>query len=96
MVPTALTVIGALALVVSVITECIKEVGELKWFPTNAVVIVLSVVLTIIAYFVYVSVQSLPVLWYGVVGAFVGGFFVAFIAMFGWEKFTELKDRFWG
>lgn len=86
--------IGALAFVVSVITEVIKGIGVLKKIPTDIVVIVLSMILTVVAFFAYAQYTSLVVAWYLVVAAIICGFFVAFIAMYGWDKINELWNRF--
>lgn len=86
--------IGALAFVVSVITEVIKGIGALKKIPTDIVVIVLSMILTVVAFFAYAQYVSLVVAWYLVVAAIICGFFVAFIAMYGWDKINELWNRF--
>lgn len=86
--------IGVLAFVVSVIAEVIKGIGVLKKVPTDIVVIILSMVLTIVAFFAYAQYASLVVTWYLVVAAIIGGFFVAFIAMYGWSKLKELWTRF--
>lgn len=86
--------VGALAFVVSVITEVIKGIGVFKKIPTDIVVIILSMVLTVVAFFAYAQYVSLVVAWYLVVAAVIGGFFVAFIAMYGWSKLKELWTRF--
>ena len=86
--------IGVLAFVVSVITEVIKGIGVFKKIPTDIVVIILSMVLTVVAFFAYAQYASLVVAWYLVVAAIIGGFFVAFIAMYGWSKLKELWTRF--
>lgn len=86
--------ISALAFVVSVITEVIKGIGVFKKIPTDIVVIILSMVLTVVAFFTYAQYASLVVAWYLVVAAIIGGFFVAFIAMYGWSKLKELWTRF--
>lgn len=86
--------IGALAFVVSVITEVIKGLGVFKKIPTDIVVIILSMVLTVVAFFAYAQYAALVVAWYLVVAAIIGGFFVAFIAMYGWSKLKELWTRF--
>ena len=86
--------IGALAFVVSVITEVIKGIGVFKKIPTDIVVIILSMVLTVVAFFAYAQYASLVVAWYLAVAAIIGGFFVAFIAMYGWSKLKELWNRF--
>lgn len=86
--------IGVLAFVVSVITEVIKGIGVLKKIPTDIVVTVLSMVLTVAAFFAYAQYASLVVAWYLVVAALICGFFVAFITMYGWSKLNELWIRF--
>lgn len=86
--------IGALAFIVSVITEVIKGIGVMKKVPTDIVVIILSMVLTVVAFFAYAQYTALVVAWYWVVAALICGFFVAFIAMYGWSKLNELWTRF--
>ena len=92
--PQAMMIVGILAFVVSVIIEVIKNVSFLKNIPTDLVVIVLSEVLTVLSFLAYMSYAAIAITWYLVVGAIIAGFFVAFIAMYGWDKFTELYDRF--
>lgn len=86
--------VGALAFIVSVITEVIKGIGVMKKVPTDIVVIILSMVLTVVAFFAYAQYAALTVAWYWVIAALICGFFVAFIAMYGWSKLNELWTRF--
>lgn len=86
--------VGVLAFLVSVITQVTKETGVLKKVPTPLQVTVLSVVLTVVAYFAYISYKGIYVEWYMIIGAIIGGFIVAFVAMFGWEKLTGLYSKF--
>ena len=92
--PQAMMIVGILAFVVSVIIEVIKNVSFLKNIPTDLVVIVLSEVLTVLSFLAYMSYNSIAVTWYLAVGSFIAGFFVAFVAMYGWTKLTELYNRF--
>lgn len=92
--PIAILIVGILAFVVSVIVEVTKNLPGLKGIPTDLEVIVLAIVLTMLAFFAYMSYMQLVVTWYLVVGAIIAGFFVAFIAMYGWSKLTELYSRF--
>lgn len=89
-----LMAIGLLAFIVSVIVEVFKGVSILKNIPTDLVVIVLSLVLTVAAFFAYASYTQLVVIWYMVIGAIIAGFIVAFVAMYGWTKLTDLYKRF--
>lgn len=86
--------VGVLAFLVSVITQVTKEIGILKRIHTSLQVTVLSIVLTVVAYFAYVSYSGITIIWYMIVGAIICGFIVAFVAMFGWEKLYELYNRF--
>ena len=92
--PQAMMIVGILAFVVSVIIEVIKNVSFLKNIPTDLVVIVLSEVLTVLSFLAYMSYNSIAVTWYLAVGSIIAGFFVAFVAMYGWDKITELYNRF--
>lgn len=91
---TFMGVVGAIAFVVSVITQVLKGVKPLDKLPTDILVFILSIVLTLVAFFAYASYAGLTILWYYVVGAVIGGFIVAFVAMYGWTKLKELWDRF--
>lgn len=86
--------IGVLAFIISVLTEVTKNLTFLKVIPTDVQVIVLSIVLCIIALFAYASYANMTVLWYYVPAAIILAFVVAFVAMYGWEKLSELWKRF--
>ena len=61
--------------------------------PTDLVVFVVSIALTVLALYVYAAVMAITVMWYYAVGAVVLGIGVAYAAMFGWDKFTALWSR---
>ena len=89
-----LLVIGALAFLVSVITEVTKNIGFLSRIPTDLQVIVLSTLLCLVSYFAYTSYFNIEIQWYCIAGCFILAFIVAFVAMYGWEKLTKLYNRF--
>lgn len=93
---TIILAIGVLAFCVSVITEVFKGVGLLAKIPTDALVLVLSLALTITAFIAYMQYSQQAILWYMVLAAIMAGFLVAFVAMYGWQKLTELWGRFKG
>ena len=93
-VTTLVGAIGAIAFVVSVITQVLKGVKPLDKLPTDILVFILSIVLTLVAFFAYASYSGMVVLWYYVVGAVIAGFITAFVAMYGWTKLKELWDHF--
>jgi hypothetical protein len=92
--PIGIALISILAFIVSLITEVIKNLGFLKRIPTNILVLVLSIIVTIIAYFAYCSYNNCQVYWYTIVGSFFSAFIVAYVATYGWEKLHTLYLRF--
>lgn len=89
-----LAIIGALAFVVSVITEVFKGVGILSKIPTDIVVLILSIGITVVAFIAYMQYIQQTILWYMILASIMAGFIVAFVAMYGWEKLSELWTRF--
>lgn len=89
-----LAVIGALAFMVSVITQVFKGVGVLSKIPTDILVFMLSIGITVVAFVAYMQYVQTTILWYMILAAIMAGFIVAFIAMYGWEKLSELWKRF--
>lgn len=87
-------VVGALAFMVSIITQVFKGVGVLSKVPTDILVFVLSIGLTVIAFVAYMQYIQQTIVWYMIIAAIMAGFIVAFVAMYGWEKFSELWQRF--
>ena len=89
-----LAVIGAIAFIVSVITQVIKGVGVFAKIPTDGLVLVLLIGITVAAFVAYMQYLHMTILWYMVLAAIMAGFVVAFVAMYGWEKLSELWKRF--
>lgn len=89
-----LAVIGAIAFIVSVITQVIKGVGVFAKIPTDGLVLVLSIGITVAAFVAYMQYLHMTILWYMILAAIMAGFVVAFVAMYGWEKLSELWKRF--
>lgn len=90
-----MAVVGVLAFIVSVITQVFKGVGALKKIPTDILVFVLSIVLTVVTYVAYMDYIQQTVIWYMFIVAVIAGFMVAFVSMYGWEKISELWKRFY-
>lgn len=89
-----LAIIGAIAFLVSVITQVIKGVGIFARVPTDILVFILSIGITVAAFVAYIQYIHMTVLWYMVLAAIMAGFVVAFVAMYGWEKLSNLWKRF--
>lgn len=88
-----IALIGGLAFVVSVITQVIKEIPILSKIPTSLVALSLSVTITPGAYIAYAQYNYMQLHWYMIAASIIAGFFVAFVAMFGWEKISDIYSR---
>ena len=72
---------------VNIIVEVVKKL--FPKVPTTFVATILSVVVTMAAFFAWAAIIDLVILWYYVAAAFVLGLFVAYAAMFGFDKFKS-------
>lgn len=90
---TLILIIGALVTVTNIIVEVVKK---LTWdkLPTNILATIVAMVLTMVAFFAYISYAGLTIVWYWVVAAFIVGIFVAYAAMFGFDKLQEAFKAF--
>lgn len=82
-----LALVTAVTMIVEVVKRLIPKV------PTDLVVFIISIAMTVVALFAYTSIMEIVVMWYYAVGAVVLGIAVAYAAMFGWDKFTSLWSR---
>ena len=89
-----LGIIGVIAFLVSAITQVIKNIGIFSKIPTGIIVFVLSISITVAAFVAYMQYIHMTILWYMILAAIIAGFIVAFVAMFGWEKLSDLWKRF--
>lgn len=87
---TLILVLGVLVFLVNLIVEVTKNLWPLDQVHTNYYVTGLSIVLTVLSYFIYLSYTSSKFIWYYLVAAIICGFMVAYLAMFGWEKLIKL------
>lgn len=84
-----LSIVGILVVVTNIVVQVLKK---LTWdkLPTNILATVVAMVLTLAVFFAYCQIRSVPVAWYMVAAAVVLGFFVAYAAMFGFDKLKEV------
>ncbi len=87
-IPILLTVTGALVVVVNIIVQVIKPF-TVRYISTNFVAVLVSMVLTLVAFFAWCAIKGMPVTSYMVAGDIVLGFFVAYAAMFDFDKLKE-------
>lgn len=85
-------IVLGLMLLVNMFTEVLKKVVYDK-IPTNALVLVLSVVITFIAMFVYLQMANIAFVWYMIFITIAVAFCVAYSAMFGFDKWRQLLDQ---
>ena len=85
---TILTIVGILVVLTNVVVQVLKKATWEK-LPTNILAIIVSMVLTLVAFFAYCQIKAIAVVWYMVVAAVVLGFLVAYAAMFGFDKLKE-------
>ena len=91
-VQTILTTIFGLTVVTNIITEVIKKITWDK-VPTNLMVVIIAEVLTLATGAAYAQFTNLDVAWFHGFGAVVVGLFVAYAAMFGFDKFKQAVDQ---
>lgn len=92
---TILIVVGFLMALTNIITEVLKK---LLWekLPTNILVVIIALALTLTTGAAYAQIKSIEVLWYYVVAAVVVGFLVAYAAMFGFDKLKQAFEQWRG
>ena len=83
-----ISIVGVLVVLTNIITQVLKKVTWEK-LPTNILVVIISLVLTLVAFFAYCQIKAVAVVWYMVVATVVLGFMVAYAAMFGFDKLKE-------
>ena len=76
---------------VNIIVEVVKKL--FPKVPTTLLATILSVVITMVAFFAWAAIIDLAIRWYYVAAAFVLGRFVAYAAMFGFDKFKQALTR---
>lgn len=84
-------ILAALVFITNIIVEVIKS--AFAKLPTSYLTIIVAIVITVLALFIAAAALEISVMWYYAVGAVVMGIFVAYAAMFGFDKFTAAWDK---
>lgn len=95
-IPVAISLILPLVLVLMVTTNIIVEVlKKLTWgkLPTNILAFAVAMIVTLLAFFAACQIMAVAVTWYMVVAAVVLGVFVAYAAMFGFDKLRQTLEQ---
>lgn len=98
-IPAAAAMVLPVVLVLMVVTNIIVEV--LKWLtweklPTNILAFAVAMALTLLAFFAVCQIGGVAVKWYMVAGAVILGVFVAYAAMFGFDKLQQTLEQIKG
>ncbi len=80
-----------LVAVTNIVVEVIK--GLVPRLPTNLLVFIVAIVITELSLFIGSAALEITVMWYYAIGALVLGIFVAYAAMFGFDKLKALYER---
>lgn len=89
---TILTTVFSLMIATNIVTEVLKKITWNK-LPTNVLVVLVAEILTLAAGAAYAQMNSVTIVWYYVIGAVVMGIFVAYAAMFGFDKFKQALEQ---
>ena len=95
-IPMAISAILLAALILTVATNIIVQVlKKLTWekIPTNVLAFIVAMVVTLLVFFAVCEILALTVTWYMVAAAVALGVFVAYAAMFGFDKFREALEQ---
>ena len=87
-----LLVMAGIVFCVNIIVEVVKKI--FAKVPTNLLATILSLVISLIAFFAWASYIGLGIEWYHIAGAVIFGLFVAYAAMFGFDKFKQAIQKF--
>lgn len=88
-----LMAIGALAFLVSVIVQVIKELPGLQRIPTSAVALVVSLILCLLTVIIVCQYFNFVMVWYYPVASIIVAFVVYLVATGGWERVSDLWAR---
>ena len=95
-IPMVVSIILPLVLVLMIVTNITVQVlKDLTWgkLPTNILAFLVAMAVTLLAFFAVCRILAVHIVWYMVAAAIGLGFFVAFAAMFGWDKFRQMLEQ---
>lgn len=84
-------ILAGLVFVTNIIVEVVKNL--FPKLPTNLLAVAVALIVTVLALFIASAVLKITVMWYYAVGAVVMGLFVAYAAMFGFDKFKNAFEK---
>ena len=82
------TAFGVLVILTNAFTELAKSM--FKSLPIQITATIIAVILTMVSVVTYMTVNSIDVEWYYIVGGLIAGLFVSYTAQFGYDKAKEI------
>ena len=86
-----MALIAGLVFITNIVVQVIKS-AFIK-LPTNILAFIVAMAVTLLVFFAVCEILALTVTWYMVAAAVALGVFVAYAAMFGFDKFREALEQ---
>ncbi len=87
-----LLIVAILVVITNIIVQVVKKATWDK-IPTNLLVVIVSMVLTVGAFLAIFQIKAVAITWYMIAAVLILGIFVAYAAMFGFDKFREALEQ---
>ena len=87
-----LLIVAILVVITNIIVQVVKKATWDK-IPTNLLVVIVSMALTVAVFLAIFQIEAVAITWYMIVAVLVLGIFVAYAAMFGFDKFREALEQ---
>lgn len=86
------SIVGILVVLTNIVVQVLKKMTWGK-LPTNILAVIVSMILTLAAFFAFCQIKGIAVTWYMAFAAVVLGFLVSYAAMFGFDKLKEALSQ---
>ena len=87
-----LLIVAILVVITNIIVQVVKKATWDK-IPTNLLVVIVSMLLTVGVFMAIFQIRAVAITWYMIAAVLVLGIFVAYAAMFGFDKFREALEQ---
>lgn len=90
---TLLTNLASIVLLVNIIVQITKDLKPIKKIPTQLYTIILSILINIFTTYSNQTMCPNPIIY---INSILEGFIIAYICMYGYDTFYELKNKLGG
>ena len=87
-----LLIVAILVVITNIIVQVVKKATWDK-IPTNLLVVIVSMLLTVGVFMAIFQIRAVTITWYMIAAVVILGIFVAYAAMFGFDKFREALEQ---